>query len=37
MDNASRLPESLDILVEKDEFGTSYLKQTVVPKDPWGN
>ena len=37
MDNASRLPESLEILVEKDEFGTSYLKQTVVPKDPWGN
>ncbi len=37
MDNAARLPESLEILVEKDEFGASYLKQTVVPKDPWGN
>ncbi len=37
MDNASRLPESLEILVEKDEFGASYLKQTTLPKDPWGN
>ena len=33
----ARLPESLEILVEKDEFGASYLKQTVVPRDPWGN
>ncbi len=37
IDNASRLPESFEILVEKDEFGTSYLKQTTLPKDPWGN
>ncbi len=37
MDNAARLPESLEVLVEKDEFGASYLKQTVVPRDPWGN
>jgi general secretion pathway protein G len=37
MDNSARLPESLEALVEKDEFGASYLKQTVVPVDPWGN
>ncbi|MDB4489364.1 type II secretion system major pseudopilin GspG [bacterium] len=36
-DNSARLPESLEALVEKDEFGSSYLKQTVVPVDPWGN
>jgi len=35
--NAGRLPESFEILVEKDEFGASYLKQTTLPKDPWGN
>jgi len=35
--NAGRLPDSLEVLVEKDEFGASYLKQTVVPRDPWGN
>ena len=37
VNNAGRLPESFDILVEKDEGNTSYLKQTTVPKDPWGN
>jgi len=35
--NAGRLPESFEILIEKDATGYSYLKQTTLPKDPWGN
>ena len=37
LDNSGRLPESLEALWGKDEFGTSYIMQSVVPVDPWGN
>lgn len=36
--NSGRLPESLDLLVQPDENGLTYLKNaTSVPLDPWGN
>ncbi len=34
--NQGRLPESLEELVEEDVNGNRFLKQTSVPKDPWG-
>ena len=37
LDNAGRLPEDLNLLVERDDKGTKYLKQDKVPVDPWGN
>ena len=37
MFNSGRWPESLEKLIEKDMNGNAYLKQTKVPKDPWGN
>lgn len=36
MMNQGRLPESLEELVEEDINGNTYIKQTTVPKDPWG-
>ncbi len=36
MQNQGRLPESLDELVEEDVNGNTYIKQTTIPKDPWG-
>jgi general secretion pathway protein G len=36
MQNQGRLPESLEELVEEDINGNTYIKQTTVPKDPWG-
>ena len=36
MNNQGRLPESLEELVEEDINGNTYIKQTTVPKDPWG-
>ena len=35
--NNGRLPDSLEALVTRDDKGTRYLDQDVVPKDPWGN
>jgi len=35
--NNGRYPDSLEALVQEDDRGESYLKQTTVPKDPWGN
>lgn len=37
INNGGRFPDSLERLVEPDNNNTSYLKQTVVPKDPWNN
>ena len=37
IDNANRLPEDLSVLVEPDDAGTKYLKQDILPRDPWGN
>jgi general secretion pathway protein G len=36
IDNNGRYPDSLEQLVQENEHGESYLKQTSVPKDPWG-
>jgi general secretion pathway protein G len=36
IDNNGRYPDSLEQLVQENEQGQSYLKQTSVPKDPWG-
>jgi general secretion pathway protein G len=36
IENNGRYPESIEVLVQEDEHGESYLKQTTVPKDPWG-
>jgi general secretion pathway protein G len=36
--NASKLPESLERLVEADENGVRYLENwTTTPRDPWDN
>lgn len=37
IDNNGRFPDGLEVLVQENEEGDSYLKQTQVPKDPWGN
>jgi general secretion pathway protein G len=37
INNNGRFPDSLEALVREDERGESYLQQTQVPKDPWGN
>ena len=37
IENNGTYPESLEALVTPDENGESFLKQEVVPKDPWGN
>lgn len=38
MNNAGRLPESLERLVEADDKGVRYLENyTTVPRDPWNN
>ena len=37
INNNGRFPDSLQALVQEDERGESYLQQTQVPKDPWGN
>jgi general secretion pathway protein G len=37
IDHGTRFPESLEELVTPNERGHRYLKQEVVPKDPWGN
>ena len=35
--NMGKYPQSIEDLVTEDEYGNSYLKQSSVPKDPWGN
>lgn len=37
MRNSGNFPDSIEKLIEPDEYGNAYLKQTTVPKDPWGN
>jgi general secretion pathway protein G len=37
INNNGRFPDSLQALVTEDDKGESYLQQTQVPKDPWGN
>lgn len=34
--NGMRYPDSLDVLVTPDQDGYTYLKSSVLPKDPWG-
>jgi len=36
-DNDGELPGSLDVLVQPDEGGFSYLRPGTVPRDPWGH
>lgn len=35
MDHAGIYPDSLEVLIEKDENGQAYLKREELPKDPW--
>lgn len=37
IDNNGRYPDGIEALVQENDMGESYLKQTTVPKDPWGN
>lgn len=37
INNGGQWPESLEILVEPDENGNTYLEGRSVPKDPWSN
>ncbi len=37
IDNAGRLPRSLEVLVTRDEKGARYIDSDEVPLDPWGN
>ena len=37
INNSGRYPESLEPLVTPDVNGQTYLKGTVLPKDPWKN
>ena len=36
INNNGRYPDSIEQLVQEDEHGESYLRQSTVPKDPWG-
>ena len=36
MNNGMKYPDSLEVLVTPDVNGETYIKQTVIPKDPWG-
>ncbi len=36
INNGGNYPDSLERLIEPDANGRRYLRQTVVPKDPWG-
>lgn len=35
--NGGRLPESLDVLIQKDDDGNQFLELDELPVDPWGN
>ena len=35
--NMGNFPDTLQLLVDKDENGNSYLNRDILPKDPWGN
>ncbi len=37
INNGGSYPDALERLVEPDFNGKRYLRQTIVPKDPWGN
>ncbi len=37
IENQGRYPETLQLLIEKDENGFSFLQGDKVPTDPWGN
>ena len=37
IENNGRFPDGLEALVTENEQGESYLQQTQIPKDPWGN
>jgi general secretion pathway protein G len=38
LENGGKLPESLEVLIQPDENGKTYLKNyTSVPRDPWKN
>jgi general secretion pathway protein G len=37
IENNGRFPDSLEVLVEKDDNGYSYLKRDSIPTDPWNN
>jgi general secretion pathway protein G len=38
LENGGRYPDSLDILVQPDDQGNTYLRgRTSIPKDPWKN
>ncbi len=35
--NGGDFPDSLQLLVDKDDNGVAYLEQSEIPKDPWDN
>jgi len=35
--NMGKFPETLQALVDPDDYGNSYLKRKTIPKDPWQN
>jgi len=35
MEHAGIYPDSLEVLIEKDENGQAYLKREELPRDPW--
>jgi general secretion pathway protein G len=37
INNSMKYPDSLEVLVTPDVNGHTYLKMTVLPKDPWKN
>jgi general secretion pathway protein G len=37
IENNGRSPDNLEALVTPDDMGMTYLDQTTVPTDPWGN
>jgi general secretion pathway protein G len=37
IENGGRFPDSLEVLVQPDTSGHTFLQQETVPKDPWGN
>ena len=37
INNAGRLPDSLEMLIQEDSNGQRYLDADEVPLDPWGN
>jgi general secretion pathway protein G len=37
LNNSGKYPDTLELLVMADVNGETYLRQTKLPRDPWGN